>query len=152
MSLLFGYSLEELLAQFQLVDKLELAGFLGIILTTMLIGFVTVRYITADTKTNGQVHKLQIQKNEERKKNMKQFTKEEIAEHNSRDDVWIIVRDKGGTPYVYDVSPFVDEHPGGDSILTNAGGDTTDGFYGPQHPPRAFDILDDFIIGTLIEQ
>lgn len=31
---------------------------------------------------------------------------------------------------VYDVTPYVFEHPGGDAILNNAGGDSTKGFYG----------------------
>lgn len=31
---------------------------------------------------------------------------------------------------VYDVTPFVEEHPGGDAILNNAGGDSTVGFFG----------------------
>jgi len=31
---------------------------------------------------------------------------------------------------VYDVTPYVEEHPGGDAILNNAGRDSTAGFYG----------------------
>lgn len=31
---------------------------------------------------------------------------------------------------VYDVTPFVIEHPGGDAIMRNAGADSTVGFYG----------------------
>jgi hypothetical protein len=31
---------------------------------------------------------------------------------------------------VYDVTPYVEEHPGGDAILNNAGGDSTEGFFG----------------------
>ena len=30
--------------------------------------------------------------------------------------------------------------------------DSTKGFHGPQHPTRVFDILDDFRIGTLVEE
>ncbi|CAD6265558.1 unnamed protein product [Miscanthus lutarioriparius] len=53
------------------------------------------------------------------------FTKEEISKHNTRKDCWIIIKDK-----VYDVTPYVEEHPGGDAILNNAGGDSTEGFFG----------------------
>ena len=35
---------------------------------------------------------------------------------------------------MYDLTQYVDEHPGGDSILNNVGGDSTEGFHGPQHP------------------
>lgn len=31
---------------------------------------------------------------------------------------------------VYDVTSYVEEHPGGDAILAHAGDDSTEGFYG----------------------
>lgn len=74
------------------------------------------------------------------------YTLADVAKHNSKGDVWIVVKGK-----VYDVTPYVEEHPGGLAILRNAGGDATDGFHGPQHPPRVFDIIDDFLIGTIAE-
>eukprot|EP00210_Caulerpa_lentillifera_P006900 g6597.t1 len=80
------------------------------------------------------------------------FTREEVAKHNRPEDLWVIIRPKDSREYrVYDLSSYVDEHPGGDGILNNAGGDSTDGFHGPQHPPRAHEILNDFCIGTLRE-
>jgi cytochrome b involved in lipid metabolism len=49
------------------------------------------------------------------------FTREEVAVHDKPDDVWVIIDGK-----VYDITAFVDEHPGGpDNILQNAGGDAT---------------------------
>ncbi|ONM04728.1 Cytochrome B5-like protein [Zea mays] len=66
-----------------------------------------------------------------------------------------------GAGTVYDVTPYVEEHPGGDAILNNAGGDSTEGFFGflydipffwihrPQHGTRVFDIIEDFCIGQL---
>ena len=57
----------------------------------------------------------------------KSYSKSEVAEHNKRDDCWIIIKDK-----VYDVTSYVEEHPGGDAILDHAGDDSTDGFFGPQ--------------------
>lgn len=72
------------------------------------------------------------------------FTTEEVGKHNVRDDAWIIVDDK-----VYDITDFVDSHPGGDSILNNVGGDSSIGFHGPQHPPNAWDVLNDRYIGEL---
>ncbi|KAF0899416.1 hypothetical protein E2562_019534 [Oryza meyeriana var. granulata] len=53
------------------------------------------------------------------------YTKEEISAHNTRTDCWVIIKDK-----VYDVTSYVEEHPGGDAILNNAGGDSTEGFFG----------------------
>jgi hypothetical protein len=55
-------------------------------------------------------------------------------------------------PQVYDLSPYVNEHPGGvEAMMRNAGGDATAGFHGPQHPARVFDIIDDFEVGGLAE-
>lgn len=47
----------------------------------------------------------------------KTYTPEEVAPHKNPDDCWIIVANK-----VYDVTPFLDEHPGGKKILLKVGG------------------------------
>jgi cytochrome b involved in lipid metabolism len=85
-----------------------------------------------------------------KKREMGVFTVQEVARHNTRDDLWLILRLRGQSK-VYDVTSYVDEHPGGDAILSNAGGDSTEAFTGPQHPPRVMDIIDDFCIGKLRE-
>ncbi|GAB4852656.1 hypothetical protein Ancab_016871 [Ancistrocladus abbreviatus] len=72
------------------------------------------------------------------------YTKSEVSVHNKRTDCWIIIKDK-----VYDVTPYVEEHPGGDAILVHAGDDSTEGFFGPQHGTRVFDMIEDFYIGDL---
>jgi cytochrome b involved in lipid metabolism len=71
---------------------------------------------------------------------------QEVAQHNKRNDCWIIVDGK-----VYDITTYVDDHVGGDAILNNAGGDSTVGFHGPQHPPdKVRDIITDYYIGNLV--
>ncbi|TFK23141.1 cytochrome b2 [Coprinopsis marcescibilis] len=56
----------------------------------------------------------------------------EVAKHNSRESCWIIVHGK-----VYDVTDFLDDHPGGSKIILKyAGKDATDE-YEPIHPPDA---------------
>ena len=75
------------------------------------------------------------------------MTAADVAAHASRTDAWIIIG-KG----VYDVTPYVEEHPGGvAAILKNAGGDATAGFHGPQHPARVFDMIDDYRVGDFVE-
>jgi cytochrome b involved in lipid metabolism len=78
------------------------------------------------------------------------FTRAQVAQHARRDDLWIILT-QNGVSKVYDVTAYVDEHPGGDAILTNAGDDSSDEFFGPQHPPRVHDMIEDFCIGTLLD-
>ncbi|XP_057545703.1 cytochrome B5-like protein isoform X2 [Amaranthus tricolor] len=58
-------------------------------------------------------------------KEPRRYTKAEISLHNKRTDCWVIIKDK-----VYDVTSYVEEHPGGDAILTHAGDDSTEGFFG----------------------
>ncbi|KZT07676.1 acyl-CoA dehydrogenase NM domain-like protein [Laetiporus sulphureus 93-53] len=61
-------------------------------------------------------------------KEMKQFTREEVAQHNTPDDLWIIIDCK-----VYDVTKFKNLHPGGSSVLLAEeipGQDATEAFYG----------------------
>ncbi|GJT35362.1 cytochrome b5-like protein isoform X1 [Tanacetum coccineum] len=58
-------------------------------------------------------------------KTVKTYNKAEVSLHNKRTDCWIVIKDK-----VYDVTPYVEEHPGGDAILAHAGDDSTEGFFG----------------------
>jgi succinate dehydrogenase/fumarate reductase flavoprotein subunit len=57
----------------------------------------------------------------------KEYSMEEVAKHNKKDDLWIVV--KG---IVLDVTNWLDEHPGGANALFNfMGRDATEGEYQP---------------------
>ena len=74
------------------------------------------------------------------------YSVEEVAAHNSRDDALIIVNNK-----VYDISLFLSRefHPGGEVIWTHAGKDATD-VMGAYHPPYVFKKkLAKYFIGTI---
>ncbi|KAI7847680.1 acyl-CoA dehydrogenase/oxidase [Circinella umbellata] len=59
-------------------------------------------------------------------KELKVYTRAEVAKHTSEDDCWIIIDSE-----VYDVTTFADMHPGGAQLLIEYGGkDVTDDFYG----------------------
>jgi L-lactate dehydrogenase (cytochrome) len=57
----------------------------------------------------------------------------EVEEHNTKEKgVWVVIQG-----HVYDITSFIDKHPGGDRIiLKNAGKDVTD-IYVPVHPSDA---------------
>lgn len=82
------------------------------------------------------------------------ISRTEVARHCTPEDTWLILEDRrdGGVLKVYDVSDYIDLHPGGMAIMRNAVEDSTSGFYGPQHPLAAFDLVDDFCIGLLESQ
>eukprot|EP00029_Vermamoeba_vermiformis_P006898 TRINITY_DN2830_c0_g1_i1.p2 TRINITY_DN2830_c0_g1~~TRINITY_DN2830_c0_g1_i1.p2 ORF type:complete len:133 (-),score=30.17 TRINITY_DN2830_c0_g1_i1:34-432(-) len=76
----------------------------------------------------------------------KKYTRKEVAEHNSAEDCWLIIKNK-----VYDVTTYISHHPGGDKIFVNAGNDNTDGFYGEQHPATVEDMVSQYYIGDLAD-
>ncbi|KAL9324726.1 hypothetical protein ACSQ67_009583 [Phaseolus vulgaris] len=68
-------------------------------------------------------HKAKAQASSNNDKASKSYSKMEVSLHNKRTDCWIIIKKK-----VYDVTSYVEEHPGGDAILAHAGDDSTEGF------------------------
>jgi cytochrome b involved in lipid metabolism len=53
------------------------------------------------------------------------FTLSEVAKHNKKNDCWIVIEGK-----VYDVSEWTHLHPGGETILEEAGKEATKAFQG----------------------
>merc|ERR1712018_846273 len=81
----------------------------------------------------------------------KQYSLEEVESHNigrgPDKSVWMVIHDK-----VYDVTKFLDEHPGGEEILIeNAGADATDAFEDVGHSTDAREMMKDYFIGELQE-
>jgi len=71
------------------------------------------------------------------------LTIEELKAHTTRDDIYLLISGK-----VYNVSKFLDEHPGGDEvILAEAGKDATEAFEDVGHSDEARDLLKDMYVG-----
>eukprot|EP00179_Madagascaria_erythrocladioides_P006670 CAMPEP_0198317402 /NCGR_PEP_ID=MMETSP1450-20131203/6890_1 /TAXON_ID=753684 ORGANISM="Madagascaria erythrocladiodes, Strain CCMP3234" /NCGR_SAMPLE_ID=MMETSP1450 /ASSEMBLY_ACC=CAM_ASM_001115 /LENGTH=138 /DNA_ID=CAMNT_0044020601 /DNA_START=82 /DNA_END=498 /DNA_ORIENTATION=+ len=76
----------------------------------------------------------------------KEITAAELAKHKATDDLWLAIRGE-----VYDVTPFVDEHPGGSEVLLDeAGKDATAEFDQIGHSDEAEAMLAQFHVGKLI--
>lgn len=76
----------------------------------------------------------------------KRFTRKEIEEDQSKDTVFIIDN------VVYNVSKFLDEHPGGHEVLHNVSGkDATEDFNDIGHSLDAKDLMKKFRVGELVE-
>ncbi len=61
---------------------------------------------------------------------MPSFTVEQVAAHNKDGDVWIVVHDK-----VYDLSKFLDKHPGGKKVLLKVAGQNASKQFDQFHSP-----------------
>jgi len=73
----------------------------------------------------------------------KVYTLEECSKHRSEKDCWLIIHGK-----VYDVTKFLDEHPGGyDIVVAASGKDGTEDFEEIGHSSTAKEMLADYYIG-----
>lgn len=78
-----------------------------------------------------------------------EFTREQVAEHSSRDSrVWVTYKDG-----VYDVTDFLDMHPGGSQRLMLAAGGAIDPFwamYAQHKTAEVHNMLEGYRIGNLV--
>ncbi|ORY81410.1 cytochrome b5-like heme/steroid binding domain-containing protein, partial [Protomyces lactucae-debilis] len=77
----------------------------------------------------------------------KEYTAEEVKQHVTKDDLFIVVHSK-----VYDCTKFLDEHPGGEEVMIDvAGMDASDAFEDVGHSDEAREQLEKLLVGTLKE-
>jgi len=80
-----------------------------------------------------------------KRKNNGGITAQEVAKHSTKEDCWLIINSKA-----YDISNWVQKHPGGDIIMSYAGMDATDVF-DAFHDPSSHKLLSGFYIGDVID-
>ncbi|CDP03875.1 unnamed protein product [Coffea canephora] len=75
----------------------------------------------------------------------KAFTLSQVSEHNHSKDCWLVIGGK-----VYDVTKFLEDHPGGDEVLLSATGkDATDDFEDVGHSTSARAMMDEMCVGEI---
>ncbi|RUO95630.1 cytochrome b5-like heme/steroid binding domain-containing protein, partial [Jimgerdemannia flammicorona] len=76
---------------------------------------------------------------------MSTLTAADVARHNSKKSLYLIVHEK-----VYDVTKFIDEHPGGEEVLLDEGGkDATEAFEDVGHSDDARELLKGLFVADL---
>lgn len=71
------------------------------------------------------------------------FTEADLAQHSKRGDLWIAIHGE-----VYNVSAFLEEHPGGEDVLMEqAGLDATEAFDDIGHSEEAIERLSQYRVG-----
>ncbi|XP_053201977.1 cytochrome b5-like [Panonychus citri] len=72
----------------------------------------------------------------------------EVEQHKDRSSTWIVINNS-----VYDVTSFLEEHPGGEEVLLEkAGGDSTEDFEDVGHSTDARELMEKYKIGELHEE
>ncbi|XP_036375309.1 cytochrome b5 isoform X1 [Megalops cyprinoides] len=75
----------------------------------------------------------------------KYYRLSEVEEQNTFKSTWIIINHN-----IYDVTKFLEEHPGGEEVLREqAGGDATESFEDVGHSTDAREMAKSFLIGEL---
>ena len=121
------------------------------LLLLVLIGFGVWMLIN---RQSTQSHK--VSKDASIEQQAKTFTMGEVASHSSRTDCWTIISGQ-----VYELTDFINRHPGGDEVLRACGTDATTLFTsrttkdgqsigsGTPHSQAAQEQLDQLKLGTL---
>ncbi|KAL9974495.1 hypothetical protein ACROYT_G011533 [Oculina patagonica] len=79
---------------------------------------------------------------------LKKITLEEVNKHNAAGSSWLVIHNK-----VFDVTKFLDEHPGGEEVLLEqAGGDATENFEDVGHSSDARELMESYLIGELVDE
>nr|XP_060644089.1 cytochrome b5 type B [Anolis sagrei ordinatus] len=73
------------------------------------------------------------------------FTLAEVAKRSTGKETWLVIHGR-----VYDVTRFLDEHPGGEEVLLEqAGQDATESFDDVGHSEDAHEMLRQYLIGEV---
>jgi len=85
---------------------------------------------------------------EEKPADLKKYSMKHVEGHKDKNSTWIVIHD-----LIYDVTKFLEEHPGGEEVLLEqAGKDATEHFEDVGHSTDARTMMKDFCIGELRDE
>mmetsp|Transcript_14905 Transcript_14905/g.17952 ORF Transcript_14905/g.17952 Transcript_14905/m.17952 type:complete len:137 (-) Transcript_14905:257-667(-) len=59
-----------------------------------------------------------------------EYTLEEVSKHNTESDCWLVIGNMtNGGPKVYDITKYLDDHPGGAEVMLDVAGQDADEFF-----------------------
>ena len=88
-----------------------------------------------------------VKKETKEKKENKTYTLKEVAKHNKKTDAWLVINSS-----VYNVTSWINEHPGGLIIMKGVGKDATKLFNSIGHSNYAKSKLKSFKVGKLLKK
>ncbi|XP_056640515.1 cytochrome b5 [Diorhabda carinulata] len=75
-----------------------------------------------------------------------QYSLAQVKEHNDNKSTWIVIHNE-----VYDVTPFLNEHPGGEEVLLEqAGKEASEAFEDVGHSSDARELMVKYKVGEII--
>jgi len=78
----------------------------------------------------------------------KKYSLAEVAKHNEKSSCWLVIHEG-----IYDVTKFMEEHPGGEEVLLEqAGKESTEVFEDVGHSTDARELLHKYKIGELTDE
>ena len=89
-------------------------GVIPLYIARALVTAVIIHFIFARTSSRGGASTSTASTKKTKIDPRTPYTRDEIARHASVDDLWVIIDDK-----VYDLTDYVDEHPGGCLLYTS---------------------------------
>jgi len=123
------------------------AAYVAVAASLLGISYYTFKYkrnvYTLSATQNVQCGQLQ--------KDMKTYTLEEVGKHDRKENgIWVTFRQG-----VYDITEFVDKHPGGPSKILMAAGGSIDSFwttFANHNTPEIYSLLESMRIGNISEE
>nr|AAM27441.1 microsomal cytochrome b5 [Phaeodactylum tricornutum] len=80
----------------------------------------------------------------------KEYTLDEISQHTTTESCWLIIGNaSNGGPKVYDVTKYLDDHPGGAEVMLDVAGQDADEFFEDiGHSKEARAELKNYLVGN----